>query len=525
MQENRFEKKVQQQMEELRFRPSAAVWERVEDELSRRRRRRRLIYVSIAATLLVASLGGYRLYTHENDRSNRINPVSIQKNTTAPAEMAAEKHRQSVPAENTAPDVNSNAATVKQDAADLSKTTSQDKTGKHEQMKPAPATDRPAVMADRRSAVKENDVAGTGFTQKQNKPAPDKKNATMAKAGNREQVNEKAKLTAEKINGAQKEEKEEKGWQASRENKEPVAKPVTGNELATAQQEENRNDSTQHIAIAATDGQPGQKEADLSAADTAAVAAVEEAPGLSQPAAYKIKKRIRIGFEVSGGISQVQNNPLGLGGTKDAYQDAYTPGFSSSAFTYPASPVRPGVAFNAGVTLALPVSKRSTVPSGLYYQYRSTNTSVGYFLDMAATVNNGSFSNNVVNGYYRARQQSPYTNRYHFAEIPLTYQWQINKGKKWPLTWDAGLSANYLLATNAVRYDTTQGGIYYKEKEGFNRLNIAANTGLMLNLKRNGKIKWSAGPALSFQLRELSNDKLYRKEYLFYAGLRMRMFL
>ena len=62
MQENRFEKKVQQQMEELRFSPSANVWKSVEEELDKRRRKRRVLYISIAAVLLIAAGLGLLLF-------------------------------------------------------------------------------------------------------------------------------------------------------------------------------------------------------------------------------------------------------------------------------------------------------------------------------------------------------------------------------------------------------------------------------------------------------------------------------
>ena len=41
MQENEFEKRIQEEMGEFRLRPSDAVWEKVEEQLKKKKRRRR----------------------------------------------------------------------------------------------------------------------------------------------------------------------------------------------------------------------------------------------------------------------------------------------------------------------------------------------------------------------------------------------------------------------------------------------------------------------------------------------------
>ena len=50
MQENKFEKGVQQQVEGLRIRPSEAVWEKVEEAI-RKKKKRRVVFFIFLLTL------------------------------------------------------------------------------------------------------------------------------------------------------------------------------------------------------------------------------------------------------------------------------------------------------------------------------------------------------------------------------------------------------------------------------------------------------------------------------------------
>src|SRR5262249_54146497 len=74
-----FEKKVQQKMEELKFSPSASVWDRVEKELVRDKRRRSPIFWILPLLFLAAS-GGIYYYFHENNSHS----ASASKNTKLP---------------------------------------------------------------------------------------------------------------------------------------------------------------------------------------------------------------------------------------------------------------------------------------------------------------------------------------------------------------------------------------------------------------------------------------------------------
>ena len=63
MQENEFEKRLQDDMEEFRLRPSGEVWGKIEDQLKKKKRRRVVFFIFLLAGLSLMSYSGYFLLT------------------------------------------------------------------------------------------------------------------------------------------------------------------------------------------------------------------------------------------------------------------------------------------------------------------------------------------------------------------------------------------------------------------------------------------------------------------------------
>jgi hypothetical protein len=220
--------------------------------------------------------------------------------------------------------------------------------------------------------------------------------------------------------------------------------------------------------------------------------------------------------------------------------------FNSGTISFPGtspfylpSPVKGGLAFKVGATAEKSLTRRSSITIGLRYAYLSEKIKVGAYIDSVFQINNYQASSNgpvEKRGAYRPAQTmyyiigprkiNTYINRYHFIEIPLTYQLQINKGKKVGLLWNAGISASYLLGSHALVYDTAAAGIYYENKEVYNKLHVGLTTGFAFRFGNNKKMQWSLGPDLSMDMTGLMKENpILKKRYLIYGGVTARFFL
>ncbi|MEI9910643.1 MAG: hypothetical protein WDO71_13775 [Bacteroidota bacterium] len=177
------------------------------------------------------------------------------------------------------------------------------------------------------------------------------------------------------------------------------------------------------------------------------------------------KVKIKWGIDLSGGIAFNNKGTLTFarGQAFDMYYNS--PGNSTgtgapppSSPVIPPSPVRSGPAFKAGLIGELQVSERSRFSAALQYVYASNRIKTGMRSDTAVQLPSNNFSLARADVIYRGTQQNDYTNSYHFVSIPLWYHWQINKRKKLPIQWNAGISLGYMIATNALVYDRSLGG-------------------------------------------------------------------
>ena len=93
MEENKFEKQVQQKMDELKIHPSDSVWEKIEARIGKRKRPNRGLFLFLLF-FCVFLIGGYLLWNtghhsitessnFEKTNSEKItNEISVKENTT-----------------------------------------------------------------------------------------------------------------------------------------------------------------------------------------------------------------------------------------------------------------------------------------------------------------------------------------------------------------------------------------------------------------------------------------------------------
>jgi hypothetical protein len=479
MRENEFEQKVQEQLDELHLRPSASVWYQVERELRRKKKRRVAFYFSILAGLGLLGYLSVSLLSNQPSSSS----------TTAVPSGQAQKNSISVPAENK----NNTAAAI---------TDNSDKSQQKEN-----TTTTSTTQTDNKTlyTYKPDQTATKGqFVMTQTAPS-------IQKAPG-QQVNPQLPVTSD-----------------AAINK-PIAK--TEEEKKETDVTDNSVDVKKDSAVAKTDPDNHPE-------------AESQEPVIANTKKPKDRK-IKWGFDVSAGVNFSRDKALSLPQSNLAFADFnqnlgnyYSNGpVTNVAGPYanlpvrPPSPVKAGRAFKAGVNAEIKLSERSSILTALRYAYLSETIKVGSFAadtviasSYAGLSSNDQDKSRKVRAYYGPNVNA-YRNTYHFIELPLSYQLQLNKSKKMQVLWNGGVLVSYMFATNALVYDTAARGIYYKSKEAFNKLHFGFLSGLSLRFGDRNKLQWSIGPEFSMDMTGLlKQDVILEKRYLLYGGVTARMFL
>ncbi len=201
---------------------------------------------------------------------------------------------------------------------------------------------------------------------------------------------------------------------------------------------------------------------------------------------------------------------LQLFSRQDDLNIAYdVPGFNSS-------PGRPGnsieltpvghasspensVGFKAGITLNKNISPNFSLVTGLGYTYYTNSILIGNQLPA------GNFSS--------AGMLSPYRNNFHFVDLPVSASFNLNKGHKIPLNLALGLNASQLITSDAVQYKNS---MYEVDNSMFNKTQVGINAGFSATFFGN----LSIGPFLHYGLNPLAKEGLYEKKYLSFLGLK-----
>ncbi|MGZ8541205.1 MAG: outer membrane beta-barrel protein [Chitinophagaceae bacterium] len=497
MQENKFENRVQRQMEEFRIRPSGAVWERVEEELHKKKKRRIVFYIFLMAGISLLGYSGYFLF-------NNAKPNLVHQNTSLPANNNAVKNNEAVPGTGN----------------------SRGKAQQHEKTNQLPFEDDKITLKGRISSTQIKDIVLDDKTNSEKKL-----------------INKKQERTAVNRTPG----KDPRGEKANEDNLKNVDVAVTANSVQTREKLSLQKDPVTPSINKADISQPNiagnllvyDRQLPVTGKDILVkkdsinedIADIKEEKTLVKTNAKKQVPSINWGVEFSAGISSNRENAFAFdGGQKSlAAADILSPplnntgGGLSPAIVYRPSSIQSSPAFRAGLVAEMKISKKSSVSSGLRYAYFSNSIKVGAYKDTIVAFSNAYSQAVRVDAIYRGYHEEEYTNRFHFIQLPLQYQLQLNKGVKLPITWNIGGSAGYLISTNGLVYDTTASGIYYHDDAAFNKFHWSLNTGLSFRFGSKNKIQWSLGPELSLGMNKLTKDDYTRKQYLLYGGLTGRV--
>ncbi|MET0393911.1 MAG: hypothetical protein ABW019_12255 [Chitinophagaceae bacterium] len=484
MPENEFEKAVQQRMEELRLPPAPSVWLRVEEELKKKRKRRIGFFFLLLVGLTLLGYSGYLLSGHHRApvQAGQKEVVAKPVADTTTIHVPTDHTKQDIAIKNDTP-VAGTAAADQKTPAQTTATNGAVIQGSRQLLPAGPSPTNRVVSAVPRKAYSATSSPAVAPVQQQPVPVPVNTPVTTGADGRQDSP----VITAMQDMPA-------------------AGKPDTL-VLATVA---DRPDTTAFTAAI------GRQPDSLAEKNTDPLAAIQK----------KKDSKLRFGIDLSAGITTSRNNLFSLQTPAYSADFPYSSPSSSTGGSTPIAPpslIRAGPSVRIGGLAELSLSRRSRMAAGLRYTYLSEKIKVGNYRD-TAVLSNSYLGNSIsLTGIYRGPQSKPHTNRYHFIELPIWYRLRLGNGKL-PLTWNAGLSAGYLLGTNALVYDTAAGGIYVHNLKALRRFQASVNTGFSLRFGRQGGLEWSVGPEFSMALTQLVRQEPFiKKRYLLYGGISVRL--
>jgi hypothetical protein len=530
MLENEFEKRMQEKMEDLKIRPSEAVWPNVEKELKRKKRRRVLVFFFLPILL---GLAGYSIYTLSRTGSSS----ALAEKNNAPVQQS----QGDGPVEEQNKTKEQPSTGTRQDhdipGAESGKTNNETTNSSNKLIEEKPLTKKPGVTPGVITPKTDPEQLRTIQQRPVKKPGPDKPVIQrtdlvkdIPKTADKpliktDDLNKNEDLDKEKPSV----QKEERGLVVQ------PAVPITNDVTVTNGNEGNINKESGDNKISQPADSIVNPVAQQQSKSQAPIDSIQENTDKQAVAtSKKTRSKLKLGFDFSIGQTSRRNRQIPFFSEKSTRsQDIafsapppVTTGVPPRVILPPSS-IHSGLAFKLGVSAQLPLTRKTSISAGLRYAYLSERIRVGSYRDTVVVSNSYQFaSSNVVSGLYSSAQQRDYTNKYHFLEMPLLYQLQLNKGKKMPILLSLGVTPAFLVGTNALLYDSLAGGIYYRDKAAFNKFHVNIQTGLSFVFGKPGKMQWALGPEFSFDMRKImKQDVFIASKYMLYGGLSGRIVL
>lgn len=466
MQENEFEKKLQQKMEALQVQPDEAVWQNVKAQVAQKKRRRKfafafLSFFVIASALLVAD--SYNLFDIKQ-----------------PASLAVSKNepRQSGGKENTVPPAAATASDPNAAGANFNEQENITINKKKAANNHAQKTGKP---------ISGNAIAANYSTQASA--------ITERKQNLKVRANTKQMLKTTVANAQPEDETEKKdiamAEQAPSAIKENNPPPVV----------EQKNDNENNIAEAE---QTMAKETKLTEAiNKQAKEKHGKKPG---------KQKWAIGFSFSGGFSSApyNNTEKNLAYADNLGSIPVTGNANGNNYYYP-SVARKAFGFNAGIEVSRSLSNKVKLVTGLQYQVYSTSQKTGRQI-ISQTRSNTTFAYGTTNIY---------TNKFHYINLPAGIDATVFSIGKKAVSAGAGINFSRLLKANTLAFDTTS-GYYYNNQSLLNKTFISLSASLSVNLAAKNKPAFYIGPQFYYSITPLANTGMYAATHSSFIGIRLQ---
>jgi hypothetical protein len=462
MEQNNFEKNVRQKLEELKIPPSDAVWANVEKQLGKKEKDKKVILLFLFSILflLVAS---YWLWNSSKNNASHNQVTQSQKDSKATNNEDSSFAKSKITSGNHL--VNTDSAGVSGRKTKSLKANSQNK-----------------IVTNREPNQRKSD---DNFTTKPNQDFSKRTN------------NEDSQIALNNVN--------------------KLIRKTTNPEIENKNERENISINFQN-----------QINADsfliqLESEKTIEKLIAKNTSSLKKDATKKPEKRWDYGVTISAGSSFIGSNILERNyQSMDMSSGLPQPGNSNgggSSYYYSPSPIKNSTAFMAGVLTRKSLSEKTKISVGISYKYYSFTNKVGKKIDSILMPSQYYSANNFNNA---ANRSYAYRNNFHYLEVPVSINVQVNRNKKLPLFWNAGIDFSELISSNALQFKSNP-GVYFNDNSIFNKTQFGLHTGLSLTLFSQQKKPFTFGPYIYYSTTSLSDKGLYRGKHFSFIGIQTEL--
>lgn len=465
MQENEFEKKLQQKLEMLQVQPAAEVWQKVKTEVAQKKKKRRFAFFFLLAFMLSAGALVTTLL---------VNKPAVVKNVMASTAVDDNRH-----------DANNDNTATNQAANADKKTVSTTESSKEEiystLQKNSTNTTGENTVAVNALAVRKPIRATTKATLGVETTAPaveEDESNTVASNFNKENNNSSAM---------------EDGVLAVNDN--------ISNSLAPLVE---TKDADTAIVVPVEKKQP----------DVTAKQEPEQKVAIAKKEQNGKRGKWGIAFTMAGGVNYAgsSNQAKSLsqdynGGTTGNGTGTPTAGGND----YSPSPLEHGSALAAGIHVYRELSSTVKLMMGLQYNYSTLSLKTGNRLDTAVRQLE----------IYRVGSTVSYTNRYHYITIPLSLSAKLFTAGSRDIVLEAGAGISHLVATNALSYNYTQGR-YYSGVNDLNKTIWSLSAFAAINLAGKNKPAFYIGPQINYAITPMAAAGLHEGRRATFIGIKLQ---
>jgi hypothetical protein len=494
MPDNPFENKARQKLDELKFVPSDAVWQKVEAQIKKDRdRRRRLVWLPLFCLFLAA--GGWYLIAGKSTLLPAKEPIALAEQHQNNMDSSADRHGISKVGSSVSPGKNKDEGTNESGnrTADRSITPRINGTisssKEHGKIRRVPEQSR----AD-----------GNGYALNSPSGKKDWQEANLSDS--------KADLPGDQKELLHPAEKQDAGKNAEpvTEEKKPSGLSTETPDAISSGSAKSADSADSYTASGKKPDSPDQKKLFSSGPEN------------------KDSLKSIAGKTTSGKKAKLQWGFTGGTGLSSAYRkftdDNYTSAIPSSAnppATSPSLPsTRPAISWEAGLQLEKKVSKTLSLFSGLHYTSSGIKIAKGRQVNQPLTIYAANYYLSSVSNYYQAAAGSSYdyTSHFHFLEIPMGIEKQLGEHSRFSV--NAGISFAWLFSTDALQYNP-QSNIYFRDNSYFRKTQWNILGGVQYSLLRKEKYALKIGPQMQYGLTSLLNKKSPYSEHLFSGGIQL----